>query len=75
MTLPKIDLANTGFNIRCLRKSKGLSARDLMYIFGFKTPQAIYKWENGKCLPTVDNLVILAKVLGVTVDDILYIGE
>ena len=38
---------------------------------GFTNPQAIYKWQNGCCLPSIDNLVILAAVLGTTVDDIL----
>ena len=75
MTLPRIDLRRTGFNITALRKSKGLSVRQLMNIFGFNTPQAIYKWENGKCLPTIDNLVILASALGVTINDILVMEE
>jgi len=26
-------------------------------IFGFETPQAVYKWQKGIALPTVDNLV------------------
>lgn len=75
MTLPRIDLWGTGYNIRALRKAKGVSVRDLMSIFGFNTPQAIYKWENGKSLPTIDNLVILAKVLDVKIDDILVMEE
>lgn len=75
MTIPRIDLQRTGLNIRTLRKSKGVSVRDLMGIFGFNTPQAIYKWENGKCLPTINNLVILASVLGVTINDILVVEE
>ena len=75
MSIPRIDLQRTGLNIRTLRKSKGVSVRELMGIFGFNTPQAIYKWENGKCLPTIDNLVILASVLGVTINDILVVEE
>lgn len=75
MSIPRIDLRRTGFNITALRKSKGLSVRQLMSIFGFNTPQAIYKWENGKCLPTIDNLVILASALGVTINDILVMEE
>lgn len=75
MSIPRIDLQRTGLNIRTLRKSKGVSVRELMGIFGFNTPQAIYKWENGKCLPTIDNLVILASVLGVTINDILVVED
>ena len=44
-------------------------------ILGFTNPQAIYKWQNGDCMPTIDNLVILAAVLGVTVDEILVTDE
>ena len=69
--VPVIDLAATGRNITKLRVKAGISVRDLQAVMGFTNPQAIYKWQNGCCLPTVDNLVILAAVLGTTVDDIL----
>ena len=42
---------------------------------GFNNPQAIYKWERGETLPTIDNLVILATNLNVRVDDILVLKE
>ena len=70
-TIPAIDMAKTGQNIVILRKRAGLSVRDLQDVFGFATPQAIYKWQHGTALPTIDNLVVLASVLGVRIDDIL----
>ena len=51
----------------------GLTVRDMQAVFGFSTPQAIYKWQNGATLPTVDNLIVLAAVLNVKFDDILVI--
>ena len=69
--LPVIDMVKTGQNIGRLRKQAGLSVRDLQDIFGFATPQAIYKWQQGAALPTIDNLVVLAAVLQVRLDDIL----
>ncbi len=72
---PTVDLAGTGANIARLRKAAGLSVHDLQVIFGFNSPQAIYKWQNGAALPTVDNLIILADVLGVKIDDILVISK
>lgn len=69
--VPIIDLVATGRNITKLRKAAGISVRDLQAVMGFTNPQAIYKWQNGCCLPSIDNLVILAAVLGTTVDDIL----
>lgn len=52
-------------------KQAGLSVHDLQSVFGFNSPQAIYKWQNGVALPTLDNLIVLAAVLGVRLDDIV----
>lgn len=72
---PTIDMAKTGENIMRLREENGLSVKDLQDIFGFATPQAIYKWQRGTVLPTVDNLMILATVFQVSIDDILVLSE
>ena len=69
--IPVIDLTATGINIMRLRVNAGLTVKDLQDIFGFSTPQAIYKWQRGTALPTVDNLVVLAAVFGVRIEDIL----
>ena len=70
-TIPIINMTKTGQNIVFLRQRAGLSVRDLQDTFGFGTPQAIYKWQHGQALPTIDNLIILAALLGVTIDDII----
>ena len=70
MDFPAIDPVKTGDNITKLRKAAGLSVHDVQAAFGF-TPQAIYKWQNGTALPSVDNLVCLAALLRVRMDDIL----
>ena len=70
-TIPAIDMAKTGQNIVVLRKRAGLSVKDLQDAFGFATPQAIYKWQQGLALPTIDNLFVLAALLGVSIDDII----
>ena len=70
-TIPVIDMVKTGQNIIILRKKAGLSVRDLQDAFGFGTPQAIYKWQQGLALPTIDNLVALAALLDVAIDDII----
>ena len=69
--VPVIDLAATGQNITKLRKAAGVSVRDLQTVMGFTNPQAIYKWQHGDNIPSVDNLIILADVLGVSMDDII----
>ena len=68
---PVIDLEATGENITRLRKARGLSVRDVQNWFGFEEPQAIYKWQKGKSLPTVDNLYALGALLDVPLEEIL----
>ncbi len=71
--MPTIDMAATGQNIIRLREEAGLSVRDLQEIFGFTTPQAIYKWQHGASMPTIDNLVVLAVVFEVSIETILVL--
>ena len=58
-----------------MRIRAGLTVRDIQDFFGFSTPQAIYKWQRGTAMPTVDNLAVLAAVLGVKIDDILVFQD
>ena len=71
--IPIIDMIATGMNITRLRTNAGLTVRDLQNIFGFSTPQAIYKWQRGDAMPTLDNMVVLAAVFGVAIDDIIVV--
>ena len=71
MAFPVIDPVATGRNILRLRIERGLSVRDLQTYFGFAEPQAIYKWQKGQSLPSVDNLYALSALLGVPMDEIL----
>ena len=75
MEIPFVDTVATGRNIDRLRVEAGLSVRDMQTVFGFATPQAIYKWIRGASLPTIDNLVILAAMLGVTMDEIVVVNN
>ena len=62
---PVIDLVATGDNIRRLRMERGMTVRDLQNYFGFEEPRAIYKWQKGESLPTVDNLYALGALFEV----------
>ena len=73
MVMPFIDTVATGRNIDRLRIEAGMTVRDMQMIFGFATPQAIYKWLHGASMPTIDNLVILAAMFGVTLDEIVVV--
>ena len=75
-SLPTIDMAATGKNIEKLRRASGLSVRELQKTLGLATAQAIYKWQWGETMPSIDNMAALAAVFRVKVDDILiYKGD
>ena len=74
-SFPVIDLSATGSNIQRLRVERGLTVRDLQRYFGFEEPRAIYKWQKGESLPTVDNLYALSRLLQVPMEAILVPQE
>ena len=72
--MSSVDMVRTGQNIGRLRKQAGLSTAALQAALGLASPRAIFKWQRGDCLPTVDNLVVMAALFGVRIDDILVIA-
>ena len=70
-SIPVIDMVATGQNIADMRRRAGISVHALQQIFGFSTPQAIYKWQHGTAMPTLDNLLILSEVFGTSMDQII----
>ena len=73
MKFPIVNMRKTGQNICILRTERGISVRELSRMMGFSTPQAVYKWQHGSSLPTVDNLVALSAIFAVPIDAILAI--
>lgn len=72
-SIPVINMVKTGENIIRLRKQSGLSVKELQEIFGFTTPQAIYKWQQGLSIPSIDNLIMLAEIFQVSIEEIIVI--
>ena len=70
-SFPTIDTVATGRNIARLRREKGLTVRDVQEWLGFSEPRAIYKWQSGQTLPSIDNLYALSVLLGVSMDQII----
>ncbi len=68
---PVLDLEATGAKIKTIMKQKGVTPRRLQLIMDFPYVQTIYNWFAGKNMPTLDNLVVLAQILDVTMDDIV----
>ena len=71
LVFPVIDMAATGSVIKALREQNGYSVQDVQEYFGFEQPQAIYKWQRGETLPSVDNLYALSSLLGEPMKSIL----
>ena len=68
---PVIDPVATGANITRPRRERGFTVRDLQQFFGFEEPQAIYKWQRGQSLPSIDNLYALSALLHISMNEIL----
>ena len=68
---PVVDLKATGAQIKSLRNKCGYTVHDIQSIFGFEYPQAVYAWECGKSIPTIDNLLVLAHLFDVSVEEIV----
>ena len=66
-----IDLVKTGKNIERLLSERGLTARDVQQRLGFAERRPVYFWIQGKNLPSIDNLFMLAEMLQVSIDEIL----
>ena len=66
-----IDLVKTGKNIERLLSERGLTARDVQRRLGFAERRPVYFWIQGKNLPSIDNLFMLAEMLQVSIDEIL----
>lgn len=66
-----VDPIATGQNIRSIMQNAEITVKDIQKVFGFATPQAIYKWLKGSSVPTIDNLIVLSDIFDVKVDDIV----
>lgn len=73
VSIPVVNMPRTGENIRRLRKQSGMSVKNLQEVFGFATPQAIYKWQQGSSLPSIDNLLVLSNLFGVPMEEIIAV--
>jgi transcriptional regulator with XRE-family HTH domain len=66
-----LDARRTGARIKELREKQHLSVEQVSAYMGFESVQAIYKWQRGESLPSIDNLYALSGLLHTPVDEIL----
>ena len=74
-SIPVIDVPATSKNLKSLRKSHNITVAQIQKLLHMENPQSIYNWENSeiKSLPRLDNLVFLAKLYEVSIDELLVI--
>lgn len=70
------EVSNLGFNnkLKELRKEKNISQEQLAKELNISR-QAISKWESGKAYPDIDNLILLRKIFGVSLDELIMEEE
>ena len=68
-----IKQGETGRKIKKLLFENGYTVKDVQSARGFENPQSIYKWISGKSLPSLDNFIILSRLLHTSIEDILVI--
>lgn len=59
-----------GQQLKKLRESKGFSQEDVAKKIGIMR-QAVYKWENDKSCPDIENLILLSEMYNVTLDELI----
>lgn len=69
-----IDFIKVGEKIANYRKSNNLTQDNLAEKL-FVTRQLVSKWENGSGVPSIDVLLELSKLFGVSFEDILCLNE
>ena len=67
----RISKVETGRRLRKLMNWHGVTVREVQEEMELESPQAIYKWLNGRALPSTENLLILGRLLNVSMEDML----
>ena len=68
---PMINLFKTGNNIKMMREEKGMSVQKLANLMEFEAVQAVYSWQSGKTLPSLENLKLLSELFEKPMEEIL----
>ena len=75
LNMVTVNMTATGANIKNMMRARNIKVKDVQAVCGFGTPQAIFKWMRGDCMPTIDNMIIIADMFGCKVDDIVVVNR
>lgn len=68
---PVIDAKATGEKILRRRVEKGYTVLDVQKYLNLACPQAVYHWQAGRSLPSIDNFYALSTMLETTVNELI----
>ena len=68
---PEIDVHATGLNICSRLEAHEILKSELRLYLGYTSAEAIYRWPEGKNLPTLQNLYAISQILGVSINELL----
>lgn len=71
ITYVPLDIILTGRKIQSVIRENGCRVRELQALLNLSCPQPIYRWINGKTLPSVDHLYMMHRVFGIHMEDML----
>lgn len=66
-----IDAEATGQRLKKALKDKGYSVREIQNKLDLYCPQSVYRWLQGKTLPSLTNLYMLSQILQVSMEELL----
>lgn len=69
----RISKIETGRRIRRMMAENGVTVREVQEEMGLESPQAVYKWLNARAMPSTENLLILAKLLRVPMEELIVL--
>ena len=68
---PVIQEVKTGKKLKEMRMKNGIKVSSVCKSMGGISAQAVYKWERGDGLPTIDNLLALSILYNARMEDLL----
>lgn len=72
---PNIDMKKTGILLKEKIAEQGYTVRDIQNELQLSCPQPVYRWFKGRVLPSLDNLLMLSRILKVHMEELLVVEE
>ena len=70
-----IDPKGTGRKLKRYMIQYGYNVKELQAFLHLACPQPVYRWFNGRALPTVDHLYALSKLFHIHMEDMIKINK